>query len=417
MAIAPLAAMKLLGGPLVGQRLHEVGGPFADPMTVVDREAPSATPAAASPLERSARLRSIDVFRGAAIAAMILVNCEFSHDEAYHQLVHASWNGWTFADTIFPSFLFIVGVSLTLSTASRLARGDSRSHLLGHAVRRSALLFASGVVVDWLRVPARTFPYVGLQGHLQLTGVLQKIAVCYLVAFLIFLWAGLWGTVAGIVALSALYAGLLFFYPVPGCGPASLDMGCNFPDYLDGVLLHGFRSNDAAYDPDGLGAVPSAVTSVLFGVLAGIFLRREPRSQRRAFGLFGGGLALIATGLAVATWLPINKPLWTTSFAVLMAGLSALALAGCMWLVDGRAFRSWLRPIEILGQNAVAAYLISRLVGNLPRVHVLGRSLYTDVLARVATPPNASLLFAMLVLAMVYLAVGAMDRRGWQLKF
>ena len=133
--------------------------------------------ASASP-PASPRLKSIDVFRGATIAAMILVNAQFSREDSYGQFAHAAWNGWTFADTIFPCFLFIVGVSLTLSTASRVARGEDHTRLLGHALRRSLLIFACGVAIDYLRVPAREFPFVGFQDHLQLTGALQKIAVC-----------------------------------------------------------------------------------------------------------------------------------------------------------------------------------------------------------------------------------------------
>ena len=118
---------------------------------------PSAAASALSPA--SPRLKSIDVFRGATIAAMILVNGQFSHEDSYRQLAHAAWNGWTFADMIFPCFLFIVGVSLTLSTASRVARGEDRTRLLGHAVRRSLLIFGCGVVIDYLRVPVPRVPF------------------------------------------------------------------------------------------------------------------------------------------------------------------------------------------------------------------------------------------------------------------
>src|SRR5262245_295512 len=126
------------------------------------------------------RLKSIDVLRGATIAAMIIVNGQFSHEWSYLQLRHAAGSGWTFADTIFPCFLFIVGVSLTLSTASRVARGEDRTRLLRHAVRRSLLIFGCGVVIEYLRVPVPQFPFIGLQDHLQFRGTLQTIAVCYL---------------------------------------------------------------------------------------------------------------------------------------------------------------------------------------------------------------------------------------------
>ena len=232
---------------------------------------PSTAAAALSPA--TPRLKSVDVFRGATIAAMILVNAQFSPEDSYRQLAHAAWHGWTFADVIFPSFLFIVGVSLTLSTASRVARGEDRARLFGHALRRSLLIFGCGVAIDYLRVPTSKFPFIGLQDHLQLTGVLQKIAVCYLVAFIIYHWTGLRGVIFGIIGLNLLYLGLLYFYPVPGCGPGSLDVNCNFPGYLDEIVLDGFRWSNPTFDPDGLGAILPAITSVLFGVLGGQFLR------------------------------------------------------------------------------------------------------------------------------------------------
>jgi predicted acyltransferase len=359
------------------------------------------------------RLKSIDVFRGATIAAMILVNAQFSREDSYSEFAHAAWHGWTFADTIFPCFLFIVGVSLTLSTASRLARGENQTRLLWHAMRRSVLLFACGLAIDYLRVPVREFPFVGFWNHLQISGVLQMIAVCYLGAFLIYRWTGLLGVIVGIVVLNLLYLGLLHLYPVPGCGAGSLDPSCNFPNYIDQIVLGSFRWD---IPQAVVGAILPATGSVLFGVLAGEFLRSERRPRSRLPGLLGGGAVLIAAGELMSMWIPINKQLWTTSFAVFMAGLAAVGLACSIWLVDGSPKRRWFRPLEILGSNAIAAYLISRLVQNLPRVHVLGLSLYTDVLARVASPPNASMLFAMVVLATVYLAVWFMDRRGWYLK-
>jgi predicted acyltransferase len=278
------------------------------------------------------------------------------------------------------------------------------------------LIFGCGVVIDYLRVPVREFPFVGLQAHLQLTGVLQKIAVCYLLAFQIYLWTGLRGVIVGIIGLNWLYLGLLNFYPVPGCGPGSLAVGCNFPGYLDEIVLDGLRWQSTAFDPDGLGAIFPATTSVLFGVLAGHLLLSEWRPRQRLLWLLGGGLVLIAAGELLSTWVPINKQLWTTSFAVFMAGLAATGLACSIWLIDGRPLQRWSRSLEILGSNAIAAYLISRLVANVPRVHVMGKSLYTDVFARIASPPNASLLFAIVVLAAVFLAVWVMDRRGWYLR-
>ncbi len=347
---------------------------------------------------------------------MILVNAQYSPEAGYRQLAHAAWHGWTLADTIFPGFLFIVGVSLTLSTAARTDRGEDRRVLIGHAIRRALLIFACGVLIDWIRVPSRGFPFVGLQDHLQLTGALQKIAVCYLAAFLIFLRTGLRGAIAAIALLNVLYLALLYGYPVPGCGPGSLLASCNFPGYVDEMLIGGFRWNSTAFDPDGLGSILPAITSVLFGVVAGQFLlSAAPASRVRR--LLQAGSIMVMSGEVLAIWVPINKQLWTPSFAITMAGIATLALAGTIWLVDGRPLPRWLGPLETFGSNAIAAYLISRLLENVPRVHVMGKSLHDDVLARIASAPNASLLYALLGLAMVFLAIWLLDRLGWRLKF
>ena len=123
--------------------------------------------------------------------------------------------------------------------------------------------------------------------HLQLSGTLQKIAVCYFVAFHIYIWTGLRGVFVGIIALNLLYLGLLYLYPVPGCGPGSLAVSCNFPNYLDEIILDGFRWNSTAFDPDGVGAILPAITSVLFGVLAGRLFWTDHRSWPRLPCLLG----------------------------------------------------------------------------------------------------------------------------------
>ncbi len=365
----------------------------------------------------SQRLRSIDVFRGATIAAMVLVNAQFSPVDAFPQFVHADWNGWTFADSIFPCFLFMVGLSMTLSTADRVARGEDRGQVLAHAARRAMLLFGCGVFIDALRLPMHEFPYVGFQHHLQLTGVLQKIAVCYLAAFLTLLWGEWRSVMAGIVGLNLVYLGLIYLYPVPGCGPGVLTPQCNFPGYVDRTLIGSFLSIDPRQDADGLGAIFPAISTVLFGTLAGRVIRQVPQTDRRARMLLSGGIALLLLGLILdALVVPINKVIWTTSYAVFFAGFAAVCLATWAWLVDVRQLGSWFRPIEILGRNAVAAYLISRPITNFAKVHVHGKALH-DVLATSFDPARASMACALVVLVLVYAVIWSMHRIGWYLKF
>jgi len=366
-------------------------------------------------IARSERLRSLDVFRGATIAAMVVVNSLGAPAVSHPQLLHAAWNGWTFADTIYPFFLFIVGVSITLSTSSRLERGADRTSLVLHALRRSLLLFAAGVFIDCLVFPYREFPYFAFGDHLQLAGVLQKIAVCYLVAFFVYLWADWRGALAGIVGLNLVYLALLYLFPVPGCGAGVLTPECSFPGFVNNLLLDGYTSG-AAFEPDGPGSVLPAITSVLFGVLAGGILRAEPGHGKRIRLLLGGGLGLVAAGMLLSHWVPFNKQLWTPSYASLMAGLASIAFATCYWAVDVRQPGPWSKPLEILGLNAVAAYLASRPVDHALRVHAFGTSI-PEILQRLASPAMASLLFAIVVLGVVYLGAWFMYRRRWFLKF
>jgi len=346
---------------------------------------------------------------------MIVVNNLGTREGAYPQLLHADWNGWTFADVIFPFFLFIVGVSLTLSTGARIEGGSDRISLLSRAVRRTLLLYVSGVFIDLLVFPQRSFPYFALQDHVRLSGVLQNIAVCYLLAFLIYMAAGWPGAILGIIVVNLVYLGLLYRYPVPGCGSGVLTPGCSFPVYFEGLLKgHGWS---ALFAPDGLGTVLPQLASILFGVPAGVLLRTEPRPRPRLLRLLGGGLGLALFGVVLARWVPINKHLWTTSYSVLMAGLAAICFAACYCVVDVWRSGRWLKPLEIFGMNAVAAYLLSYPVDHALRVHVAGRSLNDDLCQRLASPSNASLLFAVLVCMVVCSFAWFMYRRRWFLKF
>jgi len=363
------------------------------------------------------RLRSLDVFRGVTIASMILVNTPGSHEDAYAPLLHADWTGWTFADTIFPSFLWIVGVSLTLSSAARLERGQTRGALFKHAVQRSALLFVIGVALSAFVFPVRAFPLFRFEHYLQFTGALEKIALCYLVATAVFLWTSWRGVVVWIVGLNLVYLGLMYLYPVPACDDGPWTVRCNFAGYIDRVLLDGYLwGNLEAQDPDGLGSVLPAITSVLFGVLAGYLLRLEPRAIHRARWMLASGCVLALTGLALSNWVPISKPLWTTSFAVLMAGLSSTSMAFWIWICDVRDWSRWLKPFEIFGTNAIAAYVISVAGMNVAKVHVFGKTLYDDLCLAIASPPNASLIYAVLHVLGVFVVVWWMYRRRWFLR-
>ena len=356
------------------------------------------------PARTEGRLRSLDIFRGMCIVAMILVNNPGPAVEVYPSLVHAEWDGWTFADTIFPGFLWIVGLAITLSTARRIGSGRRRWPLLAHAVQRSVLLFACGLFLEG-------FPRFDLASQ-QVTGVLQKIAVAYLVAFSIFLWTGWRGQIVSVLGIFALYLGLMVYYPVPGCTAGPWDSGCNFARYLDTLALGGHVwHTPTGNDPDGILSVLSSTTSVLFGILMGQLVLGRTAARFKTPTLIASGLLFMSVGTAISHWIPISKWLWTPSFSIFMAGVSAVAFGVVYWVVEERQITWGLAMFEQFGVNALMAYVVSRLAANPLKVHVLGRSIYGDLLQPLASPANASLLFALINVLAVFVFISWLYRR------
>ncbi len=356
------------------------------------------------------RLQSLDIFRGFTIAAMILVNNPGS-SPAYAQLEHAEWHGWTFTDTVFPFFLWIVGVAMTLSTARRIERGQSRAELLRHAVQRAAILFLLGVFVMPL-------PHIDL-ATIRIPGVLQRIAVCYLAAFVIYLFTSVRGQILWLLGLNAAYLGLMLFYPTPGCGAGSWSMECNFARYVDSLFLSGHMwRHTRDWDPEGIVSTLPAISTVLFGVLAGHVLRRFPWHQARLQAFVFGGSALFALGQVLSIWIPINKNLWTPSFAFLMAGLAMLAFALWYWLAEVRGAGRWFRFFEIYGSNAILVYILSGILARTANATGLHRWWYENAcLALAAAPKNASVLYALTHVMALWLVAWALWRRRWFVKF
>ena len=340
---------------------------------------------------------------------MILVNNAGSFSEAYAPLRHARWNGWTFTDTVFPFFLWIVGVALTLSTAKRVERGEDRGQLMGHAFRRAAIIFALGYLL--YLIPEFNFP------HSRILGVLQRIAICYLAAAVIFLWTTWRGQVAWLVGVNAAYWALMKLYPVPGCGAGSMEPGCNLEKYIDWIVLgaHNYAGTKT-WDPEGIVSTLPAIGTALFGVLAGHLLRMGLTPKERIRRLAVTGIALCAAGYLLSIWMPINKQLWTPSYAALMAGLASLCLAAWDWIAHVRDWSRWFRPLEIYGMNAIAMYVLSGLLEDAGMTSGFAKAAY-DWLSPLVNPLNASLLYSVANVVVCYLAAWWMYRRGWFLKF
>ncbi len=371
------------------------------------------------------RLLSLDVFRGATVVGMILVNNPGDWNAIYPPLETAAWNGCTFTDLIFPFFLWIVGVALTLSFSRRLARGGDRATLLGHTLRRAAIIFGLGLFLNG-------FPFGLLAGHhfdlatWRIPGVLQRIALCYLVTSILVLCSGVRGRVVWLLLLLGGYWALLVLVPVPGFGPGILEPTGNLAWYIDSHLLAGHTWSGApapGFDPEGLLSTLGAIGTTLLGVLAGMWLQGTRSRLRTGAGLLAAGLLFLLLGLLLDRWLPINKNLWTSSYVVFTAGWAMTLLALLYGLIDvGGLTKGWT-PLRLYGMNALVVFVYSGIVGRLLaliRVSDTGvplRSvLFATGFAPFAAPRTASLLFAVAFLLTTWPLVWWLWRKGWFLR-
>jgi predicted acyltransferase len=326
------------------------------PITLAVKQPPSET---AKP--GSGRLMCLDIFRGLAVAGMILVDNPGSDDKAYWAIKHAEWNGWTPADFIFPCFLFLVGVSMAFSFPARLAGGQTRVQILLHAFKRSLILIAIGLLVN-------ASPVVGLDLHTwRLEGVTQRIALCYFAAALLVLWSDRRGLIIALVACLVGYWALLRFVPVPGLGVPGRDIPFMDPErnlvaWLDRLLFRG-RLYNGTRDPEGIISTIPAIATTLVGVIAGNWLRAQNPPRRKAKWLLVFGIGGLVLGEIWNRWFPINKNLWTSSFAVFTAGFALVVLALLYWAVEIRQWRArWTMPILVFGMNAIAGFVADSLV-------------------------------------------------------
>ncbi|HQU92061.1 MAG TPA: DUF5009 domain-containing protein [Pyrinomonadaceae bacterium] len=423
---------------------------------------------------RQDRLISLDVFRGMTIAGMVLVNNPGTWSTIYGPLKHAEWHGITPTDYIFPFFLFIVGVAIPIALSKRVAAGITRD-VYFKIFTRSLLIFGLGIVmsaIPFFNFAETTIPYAikilcvlgystalffylwdkskialiiagvtagvvtvfWLAGYvvvpynvatMRIMGVLQRIAVCYLIVSLIYLHTS-WRQQAVIGAALLLgYWLLMTVIPVPGCEITTIDdKACNLAAWLDRTILteaHIWRSAKV-FDPEGILSTIPAIVTCLTGVLTGSWLTRKSDGFSRspeetpegvpltfrvetAAGLFFAGTIALAVGWSWSLLLPLNKSLWTSSYVIYTTGLALLALAACYWLIDIKQMKWWTKPFVIFGVNALALFVFSgifarllgmiRLTGPEPGKDItLQQWIFNNLFLSWASPINASLAFA-----------------------
>jgi predicted acyltransferase len=372
---------------------------------------------------QSERLLSLDVLRGLTIAFMILVNNNGNEAMAYWPLKHAAWNGFTPTDLVFPTFLFLVGISTVFSTASRLAKGATRQSLFLHVLRRSILLYLLGLVVN-------SFPYFHLH-TMRFYGVLPRIAICYLVTASLYLISSGWRSKATLVLAALIgYWILMRFVPVPGYGIPGhdvplLDRDANLTAWLDRQIFSASHLYERTRDPEGLLSTLPALATALLGLLTGIWLRTQRTLAEKSVGIGAAGLSGAFLGALWNLSFPINKKLWTSSYVLFAGGLSLLLLALCLLIVDlpekspTRASRShFLTPFFVFGMNAISAYVFSELLqSTLSSIHPLQglnlqQLLYRSILHVVPNQSFASLLYSLGFVAVCWLFISVFYRRG-----
>lgn len=375
------------------------------------------------------RLASLDAFRGLAIASMVLVNNPGSWAHIHGPLAHAEWNGCTFTDLVFPFFLFAAGLAMTISLGRKAGSGLDRPAVYRVLLRRAAVIFLIGVLLNL--IPAFQ------PATVRIPGVLQRIALTVALAAPVVLWGRWRAAVATILGLFALYLALMQLVPVPGpdglVAAGRLLPGQDFGAWLDRLVFgRHLWAKAGTWDPEGLVGTLPATASLLFGVLAGRYISAPEGKVQKSIGILLAGLVLLGIGYALgATLIPINKNLWTPSYAVFTAGWSMLFLAVFRAALDeapppllDRARRACL-PLTIYGMNALFLFVFSGLVGRLLQsVQVAGGSgrvplkawLFGALSALPVSPANASLIFAVLFNLAMFAVAWAMWRKKWFIK-
>ena len=389
----------------------------------------------------SGRIVALDVLRGLAVAGMILVTSPGSWEHAYAPLKHAAWRGWTPADLVFPTFLFCVGMAIGLSVP-RLRAGERTSAALWSKIaRRTALLIGLGLVLNAL-------PSFDL-AHLRIPGVLQRIGLCYALASAICILSArtapeggprlnVGGVVLAIVMLLVGYWALLTFTPVPGFGVDRWDSQGALPAFVDRAVftiphLWPYGTTEGVgvtYDPEGLLSTLPATINVLLGAVAATALARAGDGRegrgRTLVALLALGAALIVVGLALDPVVPVNKRIWTPSFALFSGGASLVALMILHAVLAARAARIGAWPLKVLGGNAILAFVVSQVLGAGAGLTVQHRNGVPDLTPQgfgfetaqhlTSDPYLASFLCALAILTLITAMIAPLDRRGIHLR-
>ncbi|MFI1742948.1 acyltransferase family protein [Thalassobellus sediminis] len=313
-------------------------------------------------IQKSNRFLSLDVFRGLTICLMIIVNTPGTGANLYPYLVHVQWFGFSLADLVFPSFLFAMGNAMSFSM-NKLKQAET-SFALKKIIKRTFLIFLFGYLMYW-------FPFFreGIDGAWELKpisetrimGVLQRIALCYLFASLIFYYFSEKAAVIISAIILLAYWGILYLFGESG---AVLDMATNAIAKLDLSILgdgHIYKKDSIPFDPEGILSTLPSIVNVLVGYIAGSFVQQKGKTYEGISKLLIAGFLLAALGLWWDLIFPISKKLWTSSFVLYTVGLDLSIMAVLIYAIELRKVKFGVAFFDIFGKNPLFIYLFSEL--------------------------------------------------------
>jgi predicted acyltransferase len=359
------------------------------------------------------RFVAIDVMRGLTLALMIVVNLQIGEGKSYTQLLHARWDGLTLTDLVFPTFMFVVGTSLSFTLERYQRLGNAA--VLRKVLTRTALIFLCGYLLYWFpffRIDAAGHLVAAPIAHTRIFGVLQRIALGYGAAALIVHY----GRRAGAVAF-AVAALLVYWWLMHAFGDYSL--AGNAEIRLDKLLLgegHMYHGEGVAFDPEGILSTLPAIVNVLAGYLAGRFLRDRGTNGRTIVSLLVAGALCVLLALWWNTVFPINKKLWTSSYVLCTVGIDLGVLAILVYLLPQGQHRSWTYFFEVFGRNTLVIYLLSEAAEKVLHMVRIGSQstlewVYASGFAPWAGDKAGSLLYAIAYMLCCWAVAYAMDRR------
>lgn len=378
------------------------------------------------------RFYSLDVFRGATVALMILVNTPGSWAHIYAPLKHASWHGVTPTDLVFPFFLFAVGNAMAF-VMPRLVEGGP-SVFWKKVTKRFLLIFLIGLLLNW-------FPFVRYDADgnlvmkslasLRILGVLQRIALCYFFASIIVYYFKSRGAFVVGAILLLLYWGLCIAFGNPA-DPYSLEGF--FGTGIDKALLgedHMYHGEGVAFDPEGLMSTIPAIVQVIFGYLVGEYIITKGKTWEMLSNLFVAGMILIFAGFCWHLAFPINKKIWTSSYVLYTTGLALSVLGVLIYLIEFKNARgAWSKFFDVFGKNPLFIYVLSgawvRLYGlfriedgmkdGKPMIKGLGGWMYDHLFSPALGNINGSLAYAVFHILIFWFICWMLDRKKIYIK-